>query len=192
VRTNRADDVTTLLGQWRAGSSEAGERLAVVIQHELRQIAAAYLRRERQSHTLQPTALVNEAYIRLCGQRRVRWQNRRHFFGIAAQLMRRILVDHARRCKATKRNGVSDDSLMIRWLPDEKGCHEADVLALHRALANLAALDSRQAEIVELRYFGGLTVDEIALAQTISPATVKRELATAKLWLRHQMQSLNR
>jgi RNA polymerase sigma factor (TIGR02999 family) len=188
VRTDRDDHVTTLLGQWRAGSSQAGQRLVVAVQRELRQLAAAYLRRERPGHTLQPTALVNEAYIRLVGQRRVHWQNRTHFYGIAAQAMRRVLVDYARRRRAAKRDGMTSEPLTLSGMPDPRGAQDIEVLALHEALTDLAALDSRQAQIVELRYFGGLTIDEIAQAQTISQATVKRELATAKLWLRHHMQ----
>jgi RNA polymerase sigma-70 factor (ECF subfamily) len=188
VRSDRDDHVTTLLGQWRAGSSQAGQLLVAAVHRELRQLAAAYLRRERPCHTLQPTALVNEAYIRLCGQRTVDWQNRTHFYGIAAQVMRRVLVDYARRRRAAKRDGVAGKPLMLSGIPDPRGVRDIEVLALHEALTDLAALDSRQAQIVELRYFGGLTIDEIAQAQTISQATVKRELTTAKLWLRHHMQ----
>ena|SRR5436190_15644863 len=152
---------------------------------ELRRLAASYLRRERPDHTLQPTALVNEAYLRLVDQRAVQWQNRAHFFGIAAQIMRRILVDHARKRAALKRDG--GDAVPLSQVADPAGGEQIDVLCLHEALTQLSALDARQAHIVELRYFGALTVDEIAVIAKISPATVKRELATAKLWLRHRM-----
>jgi RNA polymerase sigma factor (TIGR02999 family) len=188
VRADPDDDVTTLLGKWRAGSSQAGQRLAVAIQRELRQLAGAYLRRERPGHTLQPTALVNEAFIRLCGQQRVHWQSRQHFYGIAAQLMRRVLVDYARRRNAAKRDGLGREPLSVTSVPDPKGGPTTEVLALHEALTALGKLDARQARIVELRFFGGLTIDEIAQVQMISQATVKRELSTANLWLRHHMQ----
>src|SRR5262249_6757704 len=157
VRTDRDDHVTTLLGQWRAGSSQAGHLLVLAVQRELRQLAAAYLRRAQACHTLQPTALVNEAYIRLCGQRRIQWQNRAHFYGIAAQVMRRILVDYARKRRAAKRDAFTSEPLTLSGIPDPVGGQNIEVLALHDALTDLAALDSRQAQIVELRYFGGLT-----------------------------------
>jgi RNA polymerase sigma-70 factor (ECF subfamily) len=181
-------DVTALLERWRRGSADAEEQLMALVQSELRKLAAGYLRRERGDHTLQPTAVVNEAYIRLMPQRRVNWANRSHFFGIAAKMMRRILVDHARRKRAAKREGFEGDPMTLSRVPDPAGGQDIDVLALHEALAGLAALDARQAEIVEMRFFGGLKIDEIADAVGVSPATVKRELTTATVWLRHRMR----
>ena len=183
------DDVTALLVRWRAGSAEAGEELMVKVQGELRRLAAGYLRRERGGHTLQPTAVVNEAYMRLVPQRTVQWQNRAHFFGIAARMMRRVLVDHARRRQASKRDGPVGEPGSISVVPAPRaGIDPVDVLSLHDALSALAALDSRQAEIVEMRYFAGLTVEEIAEVLKISVATVKREWTTAKIWLRRRME----
>ena len=158
-----------------------------VVQRELRRLAASYLRRERAGHTLQPTAVVNEAYLRLMPQRGVQWENRAHFFGIAAKMMRRVLVDHARRKRAGKREGFSGDPVSLSQVPDPAGGLDIDVLNLHQALDDLAALDARQADVVELRYFGGLKIEEIAEAIGVSPATVKRELTTATVWLRHRM-----
>ena len=182
-----SDDVTVLLDQWRQGSPDADERLMEVVQGELRRLAAGYLRRERAGHTLQPTAVVNEAYLRLMRQRRVHWENRAHFFGIAAKMMRRVLVDHARRKRAGKREGFSGEPVPPSQVADPNGGQDIDVLNLHYALDDLAALDARQADVVELRYFGGLKIDEIAKAIGVSPATVKRELTTATVWLRHRM-----
>lgn len=183
-----AGDITVLLSQWRKGSPEAEEQLMSLVQAELRKLAAGYLRRERGGHTLQPTAIVNEAYIRLMPQRGVQWANRAHFFGIAAKMMRRVLVDHARRRRAAKREGFSGDPITLSNVADPVGGENIDVLALHEALAELAMLDERQAEIVELRFFGGLKIDEVAEAVGVSPATVKRELTTATVWLRHKMR----
>jgi len=185
-----AGDITVLLSRWRKGSPEAEEQLMSLVQAELRKLAAGYLRRERGGHTLQPTAIVNEAYIRLMPQRGVQWANRAHFFGIAAKMMRRVLVDHARRRRAAKREGFSGDPLTLSNVADPVGGENIDVLALHEALAELATLDDRQAEIVELRFFGGLKIDEVAEAVGVSPATVKRELTTATVWLRHKMRGM--
>ncbi len=181
-------DITELLARWRRGSADAEEQLMSVVQTELRKLAASYLRRERGGHTLQPTAVVNEAYIRLMPQRRVNWANRAHFFGIAARMMRRILVDHARRKRAAKREGFTGDPVTLSHVADPAGGQNVDVLALNEALAELAELDERQAHIVELRFFGGLKIDEVAEAVGVSPATVKRELTTATVWLRHKMR----
>lgn len=183
-----AGDITRLLARWRKGSPEAEEQLMSMVQSELRKLAAGYLRRERGGHTLQPTAIVNEAYIRLMPQRGVDWANRAHFFGIAAKMMRRVLVDHARRRKAAKREGFAGEPITLSNVADPAGGENIDVLALHEALAELATLDERQAEIVELRFFGGLKIDEVAAAVGVSPATVKRELTTATVWLRHKMR----
>jgi len=156
---------------------------------EMRRLAARYLRIERPDHTLQPTALVHEAYLRLVDQKNVAWQNRAHFFGIAAQLMRRILVDHARRRAAAKRNAAT---YRIGLEGPDSGAgqdREPEILALHDALLELERLDVRQARIVELRFFGGLSVEETAEAAGVSTATVKREWRTAKAWLRHELDA---
>lgn len=184
-----AGDITQLLSRWRKGSPGAEEQLMSVVQGELRKLAASYLRRERGGHTLQPTAIVNEAYIRLMPQRGVDWANRAHFFGIAAKMMRRVLVDHARRRRAAKREGFAGEPITLSNVADPAGAADVDVLALHEALAELAALDERQAEVVELRFFGGLKIEEVAEAVGVSPATVKRELTTATVWLRHKLRS---
>jgi RNA polymerase sigma factor (TIGR02999 family) len=159
-----------------------------LVQRELRSLARRYLRRERADHTLQPTALVNEAYIRLVGQRGRQWANRAHFYAIAAQLMRQILVDYARKRRAAKRAGYAGEPLSLSGIADPRSRENVDVLSLHEALTDLEEFDPRQAAIVQLRYFGGLTIEDIAAAQKISAATVKRELTTGKLWLRHRMQ----
>ncbi len=184
-----AGEITQLLARWRKGAPDAEEQLMAVVQSELRKLASSYLRRERGGHTLQPTAIVNEAYIRLMPQRGVDWANRAHFFGIAAKMMRRVLVDHARRRRAAKREGFAGEPITLSNVADPAGAASVDVLALHEALAELSALDERQAEVVELRFFGGLKIDEVAEAVGVSPATVKRELATATVWLRHKLRS---
>jgi RNA polymerase sigma-70 factor, ECF subfamily len=186
-----SSDVTQLLLAWGAGDQVAGERLLPEVYAELRRQAARAMRRESSEHTLQATALVHEAYLRLVDQRRVMWRNRSHFFGVAAQLMRRILVDHARERHAAKRGGG------LRQLAlgdaDAVAAPEAspgvDVIALHEALERLAALDPHQARLVELRYFGGLSIEETAEALDVSPATVKREWAIARAWLRRELSA---
>jgi RNA polymerase sigma factor (TIGR02999 family) len=179
-------DVTALLRDWSGGDPRALERLMPLVYGELRKLAASYLRRERSDHTLQPTALVHEAYLRLVDQRGVDWHNRAHFFGIAARMMRRILVDHARRRQAAKRDGaayrISGSGDLV-----EAG-HDPDLLALNSALDGLEALDPRQARIIELRFFGGLTVEETAEVVGISTATVKREWQTARAWLARELR----
>ncbi|MEO7271055.1 MAG: sigma-70 family RNA polymerase sigma factor [Vicinamibacterales bacterium] len=176
------DDVTRLLGELSAGRTEAFHELLPLVHSELRRRAASYLRRERPNHTLQPTALVNEAFLKLVEQRDVRWQNRVHFFAVASQAMRRILVDHARTHQRVKRGGnatqVALDDAMIAT-----ESRSIDLLALDEALERLAALDERQARVVEMRFFGGLTVEETAAVLDISPATIKREWSMAKAWL---------
>jgi RNA polymerase sigma-70 factor, ECF subfamily len=180
-------DVTVLLAEWRQGVPGADARLIEAVHRELRKIAAAYLRRERAGGTIvAPTELVNDAYLRLTDRREVPWENRAHFYGIAAQIMRRILVDHARRRRALKRD-FGDQRLSLAGLGAGDHAQDIEVLALHEALDDLAQLDSRQADILVLRYFGGLTVDELAATQGLSPATIKRELLTARLWLRHRL-----
>jgi RNA polymerase sigma factor (TIGR02999 family) len=181
VESSRSE-VTRLLNQWTDGRQDALDRLLPQVYAELRRLASSYLRRERPNHTLQATALVHEAFLKLVDQRAVRWQNRAHFFGIAAQAMRRILVDHARAHAAGKRGAgerhVSlDDALLVTAAPD------IDLLALDEVLTRLAAIDPQQSRIVELRYFGGLTMEETAEVMQISPATVGRDWTMAKAWL---------
>jgi RNA polymerase sigma factor (TIGR02999 family) len=174
--------VSALLQAWGRGDLRARDELAPLVYGELRRRAAAYLRHERPDHTLQPTALVHEAYLRLVGHERVAWRNRGHFFGMAAQMMRRVLVDHARARKAAKRphgecRVAVDEAHVVGAPPD------CEVLLLDRALAELAALDARQAQIVELRYFGGLSEQEIAELLSLSRSTVTREWQSARAWL---------
>jgi RNA polymerase sigma-70 factor (ECF subfamily) len=178
--------ITQLLIEWNNGHSGALEDLLPLVYGELRRLAARRLRRERPDHTLQPTALVHEAYIRLVDQRRVRWQNRAHFYGVAAQVMRRILVDRARKRGADKR-GAGWQRVTLVGDKTPNASRDVDVLALDDALQRLAALDPQQERIVELRYFGGLTLDETAEVIGISTATVKREWAIARAWLRAEL-----
>jgi len=182
------DDLTTLLGRWRKGTPDDRERLFEAVQGELRRTAGAYMRRERGDHTLQPTALVHEAYLRLIRDEEVRWEDRAHFFGIAARLMRQILVDHARKRAAGKRR-MARAGLSAAQVADPSGGLDFDVLDLHEALDEMAELDPRQAEIVELRYFGGLTENEVATLKNLSPATIRREIAAARFWLGRRMTS---
>ena len=175
-------DITTLLGRWSDGDGSALDALVPLIYDECRRIAARQLRRERDDHTLDPTALVHELYLRLVDQRRATWANRAHFFGIAAQLMRRILVDHAR-AKRTAKRGGSATLVSLVAVSDEARDNVADVLAIDEALERLAAIDPDQVRIVEMRFFAGLTVDETAHVLGRSPRTVKREWQLAKAWL---------
>jgi RNA polymerase sigma-70 factor, ECF subfamily len=184
--SSEAAKITQLLIEWNNGRSGALEDLLPLVYRELRQLAAQRLRRERPDHTLQPTALVHEAYIRLVDQRRVRWKNRAHFYAAAAHIMRRILVDRARARKTDKRGG-GWERVTLGGDGTPGGSRTVDVLALDDALDRLAALDPGQERIVELRYFGGLTLDETAEVIGISTATVKREWAIAKAWLRAQL-----
>jgi RNA polymerase sigma factor (TIGR02999 family) len=178
-------EVTALLRDWSSGDRRALERLMPLVYGELRRLAASYLRAERSDHTLQPTALVHEAYLRLVDQRAVSWTNRAHFFGISAHLMRRILVDHARKRHAAKRAAAYRVTAAptVSISPDR----DPELLALDTALLDLAKLDARQARIVELRFFAGLTVEETAEVEGISAATVKREWRTARAWLRREI-----
>jgi RNA polymerase sigma factor (TIGR02999 family) len=180
-------DVTGLLLAWRAGDAAAGERLLPAIYDELHRQAARAMRREDGAHTLQATALVHEAYLRLVDQRRVEWRSRAHFFGVAAQMMRRVLVDHARTRLAAKRGGALQRVTLGDVGASDASDDELDVLALHEALERLAALDPDQARLVELRYFGGLGIEDTAEALGVSPATVKREWAVARAWLRREL-----
>jgi RNA polymerase sigma factor (TIGR02999 family) len=179
--------VTGLLLRWREGDEKARERLMALVYDDLRRKAAAYLRRERGGHTLQPTALVHEAYLRLLAQDRVAWQNRAHFLAIAASMMRRVLVDHGRRQKAKKRGGPAARVTLEDGLAPSMP-RELDLLALDEALDALAALDEQKARIVELRAFGGLEVEEAAAVLGISPATVKRHWAFALAWLQQRLR----
>jgi RNA polymerase sigma factor (TIGR02999 family) len=175
-----------MLADWRQGDQEALGKLMPLVYDELRRLAKSYLRRETSGHTLQTTALVHEAYLRLIDQRVDNWQNRAHFFGIAAQLMRRILIDHARSKQAAKR-GSGETRLSLDEALEVSGKNEAELLALDEALTALAAFDPRQGRIIELRYFGGLSIEETAEVLGLSPATVKREWTTAKAWLYREL-----
>lgn len=181
-------EVTQLLLAWSDGDKSALDKLMPIVYQELRQIARRYMRRERHNHTLQTSALVNEAYLHLIDQRAVRWQNRAQFFAITSSLMRRILVDYARTRGYTKRGGTA-----LRVTFDDKNIsadeQAADLLALDDALNQLAKIDPRQSRIVEMRFFGGLSVEETAAAMSLSPATVKREWSTAKAWLYKRLTS---
>jgi RNA polymerase sigma factor (TIGR02999 family) len=175
-----------LLIDWSNGNQSAFDKLMPLIDEELRRLAHRYMSRERAGHTLQTTALVNEAFVRLVNRKNVNWQNRAHFFGLAAQLMRTILVDHARSHACAKRGGGAfklelDDALVV----SQKKA--AEVIALNDALNELVRLDPQQSRIVELRFFGGLTVEETAEVLHLSPATIKREWSTAKAWLYHEL-----
>ena len=185
--TSASSNVTQLLIAWSNGDPIALDQLMPLVQRELHRIANYHFRRERPGHTLQSTALVNEVYLKLINQRNVDWQNRAHFFAIAARLMRRILVDHARARQVAKRGGgaskISFDEGAI--LSVERS---DEIVALDHALANLAALDQRKSQVVELRFFGGLSVDETAKALNISSNTVMRDWSTAKAWLHRELR----
>jgi|SRR5215470_17734365 len=178
--------VTELLRQWNRGDQTALDKLLPVVYDELRSLAAGYLRKERRDHTLQPTALVHEAYLRLVKPSHVTWQSRAHFFGIAARIMRRILVDHARRRRAAKRQGGPFRVTLVLG-ERNSGERDLDLLELDGALGRLERLDPDQARVVELRFFAGMTVEETAEALSLSPATVKREWRTAKAFLRQEI-----
>jgi RNA polymerase sigma factor (TIGR02999 family) len=179
-------DVTRLLAEWAKGNQQALEDLTPLVYRELRQLAASYLRKEAPGHTLQPTALVHEAYLRLVDQRNPDWEGRAHFFGVAARLMRQILVDHARRRQAGKR-AVLKVSLeeAVSFQPERS----RDLVALDSGLKALEKLDPRKCKAVELRYFGGLSTDEIAQSLEVSPITVRRDLRMAEAWLHREMRN---
>ena len=179
--------LTELLWAWRKGDVAARDRLIDAVYPELRAIAGRQLARERRSHTLQPTALVNEAFLKLSGTERVDWQNRAHFVGIVARLMREILVDHARRRQAAKRDGGIQVTLESAEIPAPST--ELDVVRLDAALAQLETIDAEKSRIVELRYFGGLTIEETADALELSPATIKRHWQTARVWLHEALSN---
>jgi RNA polymerase sigma-70 factor, ECF subfamily len=182
-----SSDVTVLLSELSRGNEEAADKLVPLVYSELKRLARSYMRRERPEHTLQATALVHEAYLKLVRQHDVNWQSRSHFFGIAAQLMRRILIDHARGHLREKRGGANhavplDDALVFS--PE----HSEELVRLDEALVRLSRFDERQGKIVELRFFGGLSVEETAEYLGISPKTVKRDWAVAKAWLHGELK----
>jgi len=181
-----ASDITRLLEAHREGDPAALERLTTLLYGELRRIAAYYLRAERPDHSLQPTALVHEAYLRLAEQRDFHWRDRAHFFALAARVMRRILVDHARARSAEKR-GSARRVVPLDETLDVVASTDLDLVALDDALVALERLDPQQSRVVELRYFGGLTIEEAAEVIGISPATVKRDWTMAKAWLRREI-----
>src|SRR6266516_1798089 len=181
-----SDKVNQLLVEWSAGDQQALEKLLPLIYNELRRLAHNFLYRERPGHTLQTTALVHEAYLKLIDQNDARWQNRAHFFAIAAQAMRRILIDSARKHAAAKRGGPQAE-LSLDEVADIALEPDINLLKLDEALNELAKIDSRQSRIVELRYFGGLTIEETAEVISVSPATVKREWMMARAWLHQEI-----
>jgi len=186
VQQDSSNQVTQLLVRWRDGDRQALEALMPLVYDELRRLAHHYLRQERADHTLQSTALVHEAYMRLAGQNPPQWQNRAHFFGIAARVMRQILVEYARARGAAKRGGgacrlVLDEAMGLPQQP------EVDVVELDQALTDLANFDEQQSRIVELRFFAGLTIEDTSEVLGISPATVKRDWVTARAWLYRAM-----
>jgi RNA polymerase sigma factor (TIGR02999 family) len=181
-------DVTLLLRQWQSGDHSALERLAPLVYDELRRVARARLRGERPNHTLQATALVHEAFVRLMGSGHPTPQNRAHFFAIAGRLMRQILVDHARRKNADKRGGGVTPLSIVDSAPSPQSS-AVDILALDEALNALAHVDNRLAEVVEMRFFAGLSIDETAAALKVSAATVERDWTVAKTWLYQQLSS---
>jgi len=186
MKSSRSSRVTQLLEKVEPGDRHAGEQLFADVYTELRALAARYLHRERKDHTLQPTALVHEAYLKLVGQTRVDWQGRARFLAIAAQAMRQILVDHARRHRAAKRGGnrhriALDDNLVI------KSNRNVDLLALEDALTKLAKLDLRQTQMIELRFFGGLSIAEVAKVMGMSKRSVEREWTMVRAWLRREL-----
>jgi RNA polymerase sigma factor (TIGR02999 family) len=181
-------EITDLLVAWSGGDQTALEKLLPLVEKELHRIASQYMRRENPGHTLQPTALINEAYFRLINQKNVRWQNRAHFFGIAAQLMRRILLNYARDRHRDKRGGAAlQVSLSEAALMSE--VKSSELIALDEALERLAAIDERKSQVVELRYFGGLSVEETAEVLKVSPVTVIRHWNMAKAWLARELSN---
>jgi RNA polymerase sigma-70 factor, ECF subfamily len=180
------EGVTLLLEKWSAGDRNALDQLMPLVYNELRRLAGNYLRRERPDHTLQPTALVNEAYLLMVGQHRSHWQNRAQFIGVAARMMRRILVDHARADQAAKRGGQHYTVSLSE--ADRFGTSpDVDLLMIHEALERLAGYDRQQSRIVELRFFGGLTIEETAEALGVSHTTVERDWKMASAWLRREL-----
>jgi RNA polymerase sigma factor (TIGR02999 family) len=179
------------LHAWGAGDDGALERLVPLVEAELRRLARGYMARERHAHTLQVTALVNEAFVRLMDARRLGWQDRKHFLAIVARLMRRVLVDHARARGSRKRGGCAQRVSLTESLPASPEL-DLDVVALDRALTNLAAVDERKSRMIELRFFGGLSVEETADVLHVSIGTVKRDWRLAKLWLLRELKEEKR
>jgi RNA polymerase sigma-70 factor, ECF subfamily len=177
--------VTRLLAQWAQGDQDALSQLTPLVYRELHHLAASYLRRERDGHTLQPTALVHEAYLRLVEQSNPNWENRSHFYGVAARIMRQILVDHARRRNSGKRAGLNVPLEEAFGFPLQQS---QVLLALDTGLNALEKFDARKCKVIELRYFGGLSMDEIAQALAVSPVTVRRDLRMAEAWLHKEIQ----
>ncbi len=184
----RTEQATRLLIDWSNGNREAAAGLMPLVYDELRRLARGYLQRERSDHTLQATGLVHEAYLQLVDQGTTTWQNRAHFFGVAAQLMRRILVDHARRHRRGKRGGALDKVEFDEALALSVS-RDLNLIALDDALQDLAALNPQHSQIVELRFFGGMTIEEVAEVLDVSPRTVQREWRMARAWLRRQIFS---
>jgi RNA polymerase sigma factor (TIGR02999 family) len=184
-----APDVTQLLVNWSRGDQAALEQLMPLVYGELRRLASAYLRRERSNHTLQSTALVHEAFMRMVSQHDVQWKNRAHFYGIAAQMIRRILVDYARSQHAEKRGSGAIKLELDEAMAVPQTSPEVDLLSLNDALDRLSQLDERQSRVVELRFFAGLSIEETAEVLHLSPASVKREWQTARAWLFREMSA---
>jgi RNA polymerase sigma-70 factor (ECF subfamily) len=187
MSTPSKNEVSQLLVDWRSGDRAALDKLIPLVHQELRRLARHYLRGERIDHTLQPTALVNEAYLRLIDYRDIQWQNRAHFFAVAAQLMRRILVDHARSRNYAKRGGAQQ-KLSLSKADRFANKPDVDLMALDDALQTLAAMNEQQSRLVELRFFGGLTIEETAEVHGVSHATVERDWAVARAWLRREIR----
>jgi RNA polymerase sigma factor (TIGR02999 family) len=183
---NASHDVTALLDDWSRGNHHALNQLLPLVYAELRRIAARQLQKERVGHTLQPTALVHEVYLRLVDQRHVDWRNRAHFFGVAAHVMRRILVDHARR-RSTSKRGIGVQRVAIDDALGAAAPNDVPILAFDHALGRLEEIDADLAKLVELRAFGGLTIEEAAHVLDVSPSTAKRDLRTAKAWLKREL-----
>jgi RNA polymerase sigma factor (TIGR02999 family) len=184
-----APDVTQLLANWSRGDQAALDQLMPLVYGELRRLASAYLRRERSNHTLQSTALVHEAFMRMVSQHDVQWKNRAHFYGIAAQMIRRILVDYARSQHAEKRGSGAVKLELDEAMAVPQTSPEIDLLSLNDALDRLSQLDERQSRVVELRFFAGLSIEETAEVLHLSPASVKREWQTARAWLFREMSA---
>ena len=180
------NEITQLLKDWSSGDQTALDKLMPLVYEELHQLAHQYMRREQPGHLLQTSALINEAYLRLVDQQETHWENRAHFFGIAARLIRQILVDEARKRNAAKRGG-GDIQVSLMEAANASQQQAANVIALDEALQNLAVVDSRQSEIVELRFFGGLSIEETAQVLNVSPGTVMRDWTFARAWLRNEM-----
>lgn len=185
--TEKSQEISRILQQWSDGGKEASEKLMPLVYEELRRQASRYMRRERIGHTLQATALIHEAYLKLIDQRDVNWQNRAHFFGVAAQVMKRILVDYAKARHREKRGGEAENLPLDEARFVISDGKSVDLIALDEALTRFAEFDPQQAKIVELKYFAGMKIEEIAEALRLSPATVKREWNSAKAWLHSEI-----